>query len=76
MEKIKPLSDQEVKELDVSAMLRKMGELDKVLFKLNIELAESEREYGEARIRLEILKTQKSVIVERCRNLKALVSNA
>lgn len=73
---IKPLTEEEIASLDVGSMLRKMGELDQALHAINLELAQAEREYGMTRIRLEILKAQKSVIVERCRNLKGIVQNA
>lgn len=73
---VKPLTEEEIASLDVASMLRKMGELDQVLYKINFELAQAEKEYGEKRIKLEILKAQKSVIVERCRNLKGIVQNA
>jgi len=75
-QEIKPLTNEEITSLDVAAMLRKMGELDQALHGINLELAQAEREYGEARIRLEILKAQKSIIVERCRNIKGIVRNA
>ena len=76
MKDIKPLTPEEADSIQVDAALRKMGELDNALYELNFELSQAEEKYFEARRNLEILKQMKSIIVERSRNLKAIVQNA
>lgn len=76
MRDVKPLTPEEANTLQVDAALRKMGELDEALYQLNLEIAQAEKKYFEAKRDLEILKQTKSIIIERSRNLKAIVQNA
>jgi len=76
MRDIKPLTPEEANTIQVDAALRKMGELDEALYELNLEIAQAEEEYFKAKRNLEILKQTKQIIVERMRNLKAIVQNA
>jgi len=73
---VKPLTPEEANTLQVDAALRKMGELDEALYQLNLEIAQAEKKYFEAKRDLEILKQMKNIIIERARNLKAIVKNA
>jgi len=76
MRDVKPLTPEEANTIQVDAALRKMGELDEALYELNLEIAQAEEEYFKAKRNLEILKQTKQIIVERMRNLKAIVQNA
>ena len=76
MRDIKPLTPEEANTIQVDAALRKMGELDEALYELNLEIAQAEEKYFEAKRNLEILKQTKQIIIERARNLKAIVQNA
>lgn len=76
MKDIKPLTPEEANTIQVDVALRKMGELDEALYELNLGIAQAEERYFEAKRNLEILKQTKSIIIERLRNLKAIVQNA
>ena len=71
-----PLSKEEINELQVDAILRKMGELDEALYEINQVLIEANENYYRAKKQLEDAKNLKSIIVERARNLKAIANSA
>jgi len=73
---VQPLTDAEVQTLQVDAAVRKVGALDEVLVKLNIELAEKLNAHGLAKVALDIAKSKKSIIVERLKNLKVFIKGA
>ena len=75
MQEIKPLTDEEIQTLQVDSALRKIGEIDKYLYEINIKISEAMNTAGQANLELEILKSQKSLLVERARNLKVFVKN-
>ena len=71
-----PLSKEEINELQVDAILRKMAELDEALYEINQVLIEANENYYRAKKQLEDAKNLKSIIVERARNLKAIANSA
>jgi len=71
-----PLSKEEINELQVDAILRKMGELDEALYEINQVMIEANENYYRAKKQLEDAKNLKSIIVERARNLKAIANSA
>ena len=73
---IQPLSNQEVQELDVSAALRKIGDLDRALYEVQPALKQALIKLSESRLQYEIAKAQKDLIVERARNLKTFVKHS
>jgi len=70
---IKKLSSEEIQELNVHAAQRLMLENTNMLIDLEKELFDASRELGEARIKVEQLKSYKSSIVETNRALKSVV---
>ena len=72
---ITSLSHEEVEQLQVDQALRIMGLIDRALTELNKEMYQANAEYYEAKRKLDDLKNTKSLLVERARNLKAIVSS-
>ena len=73
---IAALSAEEIQSLQVDQALRIMGLIDQALAELNKEMYLANAEYYEAKRKLDDLKNTKSLLVERARNLKAIVSGA
>lgn len=73
---IASLTPEEIQTLQVDQAMRIMGMIDQALCELNKEMYKANAEYYEAKRRLDDLKNTKSLLVERARNLKAIVQNA
>jgi len=76
MDRIRPLSEEEIQTLQVDAVLRLLGEIDRALTGLNFEIAEALNNYLTAKIELEKLKAEKEILIERARVLKTICQNA
>lgn len=72
---IEALTDEQIQSLQVDQALRIMGMIDQALCELNKELYTANAAYYEAKRNLDDLKNTKSLLVERARNLKAIVQN-
>ena len=72
---IKPLSQEEIANLEgqYEKILQMLAEIDVALHEKQIERITIEQEFSEARLRLDIAKTQQSFLVERARNLKTIL---
>lgn len=73
---IASLTPEEIQTLQVDQILRTMGQIDTALTVLTQELVMANADYYEAKRKLDDLKNIKSMLVERARNLKAIVQNA
>jgi len=74
-DRLKKLTAQEIQELNVHAAQRMMLENTNLLIDLEKELFDASRQLGEARIKVEQLKSYKSAIVETNRALKAVIQS-
>ncbi len=70
------LTIEEIETLQVEQALRIMGMIDCALAELNKEMFTANAEYYEAKRKLDDLKNTKGLLVERARNLKAIVNSA
>ncbi len=72
---VKPLTTEERENLEgqYDRVRMMLAELDAALVEADIRLAEAIAEQGAARVEVEQAKNEKSTIVERMRNLKALL---
>ena len=70
------LAPEEINTLQVDAALRTMGAIDAALHQINLDLYEANIEYYDAKKELDSLKHIKSTLIERARNLKAIVNSA
>ena len=73
---IASLTSEEIQTLQTEAALRIMGQIDVALCELNKEMYIANAEYYEAKRNLDDMKNTKALLVERARNLKAIVSNS
>jgi len=65
------LTNEEVRELNVSAAQQKMGQIDQILTDLHKFQLEAEEDFSKASLTLKKIKITKSTLVERARNLKS-----
>jgi len=72
---IKKLTSEEIQELNVHAAQRLMLENTNMLIDLEGELFNASRQLGEARIKVEQLKSYKSAIIETNRAIKAVIGS-
>lgn len=73
---IASLTDEEIQTLQVEQALRILGQIDQAFTALNAELFEANAAFYEAKKRLDSLKYIKTTLVERARNLKAIIQHA
>ncbi len=73
---IAALTPEQIETLQVDAALRTMGAIDVALHQVNIDLYEANAKYYDAKKELDALRHIKSTLVERARNLKAIVKSA
>lgn len=73
---IKPLTNEEIQTLQVDAALRKLGEIDQALVEVNVEYANALSDFNDTRVRLELVKAKKEILIERARNLKAFIKGS
>ena len=71
LNKATALSDEEVRELNVSAAQTKMGEIDQILTLLHKYQIEAEEDFSRVSLILKKIKITKSTLIERARNLKS-----
>jgi len=74
-DRLKKLTAQEIQELNVHAAQRMMLENINLLIDLEKDLFDASRQLGEARIKVEQLKSYKSAIIETNRALKSVIEN-
>jgi len=72
---IKKLTSEEIQELNVTAAQQRILENTNLIIDLEKELFDEIRRLGEARIKVEQLKSYKSALVETNRAIKAVISN-
>lgn len=72
--KIKQLTPEEIRDLDVAAAQRVIAENSLILNQINDGLFTATRKLGEARIEVEQLKNDKSTVIEINRALKSVIS--
>lgn len=72
---IPKLTKEEIQSLQIDAALRLIGELTSTLVDLNADLGFAISELGNARVKVEKLKADKSTVTELLRALKVIVSN-
>ena len=72
---LNPLTTDEIAQLEgqFDRIRQLLASLDRAMVEKQVELAQALAVYGEARIRVEIVKAEKATIVERARNLKTLL---
>lgn len=72
---IKKLTSEEIQELNVTAAQQRILENTNLIIDLEKELFDEIRKLGEARIKVEQLKSYKSALVETNRAIKVVISN-
>ena len=73
---INPFTPEEIANIEgqYDRILTMLAEIDIALHEKQIEMIVVEQEFGKARLKLDIAKTQKSFLIERARNLKTILS--
>ena len=72
---IKKLTIDEIQSLQVDAAMRIIAENSNLLVEINNEMFTALTELGQARIKVEVLKENKSTIIEQIRALKTIVQS-
>ena len=76
MDNIPTLTTEQIQTLQVDATLRLLGEYSRYIVQLNQEICEAIVEAGQAKIKLDCLKNQKSTLLNTIRALKVVAEKA